>query len=323
MKMKKAFSLVELIVVIGIIGVLSGVLIASFGGSSDAARTAKCLANMRNLAAACQTVAAETHRYPLAGSIEWSYVDESSGFRNIKSRYNEYPGWISWNSEGVYNKSERPTSHQASSSWMTSMYCQNLKESTYALTNGVLWKYVSGNRETYVCPLHQKKMNLRKPPVWSYLMNANFGWDHLQGARATGDIRKQYGDIKNADKVLLFSEVPFSGIGPWQPSSGAMGTDGDCVLQYKSSVTGSNGRKGSASSKGSSDETIGVNHRSGKNLIANVAFADGHVEKLVIPFTGSIKNPTVDGGNLTELTAWLCIGQDVSFDGKQYLKVDD
>lgn len=318
--MKKAFSLVELIVVIAIIGVLAGVLLATFGGSTDSAKTAKCLSNMRNLAAACQTFGSTSQRYPLAGSIEYSWIDEDAGFRNVTRRYNEYPGWISWYSEGVYNKASKPTSHQASSSWMLSMYNDNPLQATYCLTNGTLWKYVSGNRDTYVCPLHMKKMGLQHPPTWSYLMNANFGWDHAQGSRAVGDIRKKYGDLMRADKILLFSEVPFSGIGPWQPSGESASTDCDCVLQYKTTVKGENGLAGSASAKGSSDETIGVNHRSGKNLVAPVVFADGHAEKLVIPFSGTLKRPTVDGGMLQELTAWLCIGQDVVFNGKTYQK---
>lgn len=322
--MKKAFSLVELIVVIAIIGILAGVLMATFSGSSDSARTAKCLSNMRNLAAACQTFGSTSQRYPLAGSVEYSWIDESAGFKNVKRRYNEFPGWISWHSQGIYNNGgSRPTSHQSSSSWMTSMYCENDREAIYALTNGTLWKYVSGNRDTYVCPMHAKTMHLNRAPIWSYLMNANFGWDHSEGSRAVGDIRLKYGDLKRADKILLFSEVPFSNIGPWQPSDGGSGTDCDCVLQYDSSVEGSNGLKGKSTAKGSSTETIGVNHRSGKQLIAPVVFADGHTEKIVIPFTGNIKsNPKVDGSMLKDLTAWLCIGQDVAFDGKQYKKVE-
>ena len=47
---RKAFTLIELLVVIGIIAVLVVVLTGLFAGSTEQARAAKCLANMRNLA---------------------------------------------------------------------------------------------------------------------------------------------------------------------------------------------------------------------------------------------------------------------------------
>ena len=159
--MKRAFTLVELIVVIGIIGVLAGVLLASLSGSTESARTARCLSNMRNLAAACQTYGAESGRYPHAGSIEYMTIDESAGIRSAKSVYREEPGWISWNSKGVYRNS--PTSPQGNSSMMLSMYYDNYDEMRHCLTNGVLWRYLSGNTQTYVCPSHAKKMKAAPP----------------------------------------------------------------------------------------------------------------------------------------------------------------
>ena len=60
--MKKGFSLVELLVVIGIIGILAGVLMGVFSGGSDSARAARCLSNMKNLANACQTYGMKTAR---------------------------------------------------------------------------------------------------------------------------------------------------------------------------------------------------------------------------------------------------------------------
>ena len=47
---RSGFTLVELLVVVAIIGILAGVLLASFSGGTEAARAAKCLSNMRNLA---------------------------------------------------------------------------------------------------------------------------------------------------------------------------------------------------------------------------------------------------------------------------------
>ena len=44
--MKKAFSLVELLVVVAIIAILAGVLVSSFSGGTESARAARCLSNL-------------------------------------------------------------------------------------------------------------------------------------------------------------------------------------------------------------------------------------------------------------------------------------
>lgn len=315
--MKKAFSLVELLVVIGIIAVLAGVLFSTIGGGTESAKIARCMSNMRNLAAACQTYGAEKGYYPHAGSIEYMTIDESDGVAQAKEVYHEEPGWISWASMGAYKN--KPTSHRASAAWMTSMYNTNDKENEYCLTNGALSKYVSGNRSTYVCPAHAAK-HRDAPPQWSYLMNAYFGWDVSEGGRAVGEggKRVQYGHLARADRVLLFCEVPWTGlVGSWQPSGSGAGTDCDCVLQYGTGASSGVGGTPGGNGGGGDSENIGFNHKSGKDTFANVVFADGHVEKLRLPKGG------MEDGDLKDLTSWLCTGTDVSFDGKQYKKMDN
>lgn len=315
--MKKAFSLVELLVVIGIIAVLAGVLLATFGGSSESARAAQCLSNMKNLANACQTYGMNTGRYPNAGSVEIMSMDDSEGRNRVKAKYTERTGWISWDSEGKYPSG----SHSANGT--IGMYCDDLKQSAHALTNGCLWTYVAGNRSTYVCPKHALKMRDARVN-WSYLMNANFGWDTSNGSRSyssSGGGHTGYGTLANADKMLLFAEVPFMGYSSWQPEGNGGTTETDAILQFSTSGLKS-GDKG-ANQPAAGNETIGANHLIGKNLYAHVAFADGHCEKLRIPYTGNAKKPQVDDGNLKELTTWLCAGKDVSLNGKKYEKLEN
>ena len=308
------FTLVELIVVIGIIAILAGVLFATMGGGTESARTARCLSNMRNLAAACQTYGQESGRYPHAGSIEYQTIDESEGIAHVKSVYREEPGWISWNSRGKY--ANKPSSPMGGTSWMTSMYSDDDEERLHALTNGVLWRYVAGNRETYVCPSHAKKTP-RNPPAWSYLMNGYFGWYGNGTPEGVNFDRIEYGRLAKADKVLLFCEVPFTGeVGSWQPEGSGAGTECDCVLQFDTGVETKTGGKG-AYSGSAGKENIGFNHKSGKMTFANVVFADGHVEKLRLPKSG------MSDGDIRNLTAWLCTGTDVSFDGRSYQKMDN
>ena len=315
--MKKGFSLVELIVVIGIIAILSGVLLATFGGGTASARAARCLSNMKNLASACQTYGMAEGYYPLAGNIVWTPGPERQENNRYICKYRDEPGWISTNSQGMFPS----TSYSAPEP--VSMYSNDREASIYALTNGVIWKMVSGSRETYVCPEHAKKMGSATQVNWSYLMNAFFGWEKKHVARIDRNFDKmRYGGKGRksapfrADKTLLFSEVPFMGFNSWQPEGTGGTTDTDAILQYAETGLDS-GSKGDYSGGGSAEE-IGVNHKSGRHYFAHVAFADGHVEKLRVPMKGKVP----DTAGFAELTSWLCAGYDVSFDGNKYDRVE-
>jgi prepilin-type N-terminal cleavage/methylation domain-containing protein len=60
---RRAFTLVELLVVIGIVAVLIGILLSALSKAREAAATAKCLSNIRNMQAA-----------------QWMYVSENNGY---------------------------------------------------------------------------------------------------------------------------------------------------------------------------------------------------------------------------------------------------
>ena len=305
---RQGFSLVELLVVVAIIAILSGVLLATFGGGTDSARAARCLSNMKNLASAAQTYAMASKYYPLAGNLVYLNMTEERGGR-VRKSYKENAGWISADSRNKFPA----TSYSKPET--ISMYSGDREAAAYALTNGVMWKYVSGSRETYICPEHSKQLGKKGVTVnWSYLMNAYFGWDKAGRARlnaASG--RRDYGYQSHSDKVLLFSEVPFMGFNGWQPEGTAGSTDTDAILQYSESGLDSAGTY----SGGGSDEEIGVNHKNGRYYCAHVAFADGHVEKLRVPMSGKKPNTS----EFAKLTSWLCAGYDVSFDGKRYERV--
>ena len=294
--MKKAFTLVELLVVVAIIGVLAGVLMGTFSGGTESARAARCLSNMKNLASASQTYGMKTGHYPYAGSYLRMHLDTSKGRTQGKAKmsYTELPGWISWDSRGCKNQSAGTD---------VGLYSTNEDAARYALTNGCLWSYVSQNAQTYLCPSHVKKSG-QTPPNWSYLMNGKaFGAGNSKPISTKTHVGQEYGSLARADRILLFSEVPFMGYSDWQPDGEGAGTDTDAVLKYNSS------------------ETIGANHTNGKLLLAHVVFADGHAEKLRIPYSGSIKKPKAEADQLKNLTQWLCEGKDLSFDGSQYQKM--
>lgn len=295
----KGFTLVELLVVIAIIGILSGVLIGAFGGSTESARSAKCLANMRSLAVACQNYGMSSGHYPLAASQEYSTLDESLGIRRVKEIFKEQNGWISWASRGAYNG--MVTSSAANKSWFKSAYVDDEDDALHCLTNGAIWKAVAANASVYRCPAHVKAVKGAKVH-WSYAMNAYFKGDVTMSCKTIDESERlgvTYTGLSRADRRLLFAELPFAdGIDDTLEAS-------DPVLQYK-------GLKGYS---GSNDK-ISFNHKVGKKRCAHVVFADGHVDRLTMPASGG-------DSDAEELLQWLCEGRDVSFDGTRYEKMTD
>ena len=309
---RNGFTLVELLVVIGIIGILAAVMLTGFRGSTDSARAAKCLTNMRNLATAVQNFGMVEGWYPRAGSVEYMTAGGNGvSYYEERAKDGRNTAWISWLSQGRYERNGHSTSSRAGSTAAPSLADDDtLKENgaTFALTNGALWSYVSQTRESYRCPLHVEKVKALYTPQWSYVMNSYFSYNRLKKPIVPGaGNRKEYGQMKAPDRVLLFAEVPFVGIpGTGQDEPVLEGGPGtkvlDPVLEYDDGTT-------------SSPESIGFNHRSNKRYTAHVVFADGHTAKLMLPADPS-------ESNLKKLTKWLCNGYELSFDGKKYEAVN-
>ena len=299
MKKQRGFTLIELMVVIAIIGTLIAVLVVNLMGSTESAKSAQCLANMKQLAQGVQSYARDNRWYPLAGSVERMAIDESSGVgRNVKGKYNELRGWISWDSHGVYRST--PRAHASSAGWFTSAYNQDDTVREYCITNGVLWGHVNKTRKCYTCPSHLKKMPASQQPNWSYVMNSYFGFDESKGSdfKSTWYWVVRVDTVPRADKILLFAEMQWEDYTGETPNfSQGAGTENDCTLQYRA---------------GDGGESIGFNHKHKNDIEAHVVFADGHTDKIRWPRSGMSKN------ELRDLTEWLCEGKDVTFNGKRY-----
>ena len=302
--MKRAFTLIELLVVIGIIGILAGILIATSSSGLDSARAAKCLSNLKSLA----TVWGGER----AGSQEHIKMKHKLN-GGVQASYSEARGWISSDTQGLYPDEGQSKSHQTFSS--IGFMETGFDKGQYAITNGWMYGAIGHDTSVYVCPMHRKKMAGKGQPLWSYFMNAAFGWDAAQGNytytdSSSGRLLKEF--LTNADRLLIFAEIPFTGPGDWFPDGGSGNTDSDAILQYDGCNKASTACTTAAMN---GKENIGGNHRNGKYLYAHVAFADGHTERL-----------RVDGlsaADLKELTTWLCEAKSVSRIGNKYEKLDD
>lgn len=92
---RRAFSLLELLVVVGIIALLLGILVPTLGGARSAAQTSSCLSNMRGMALASLSYSADNDDrlidvgYAHGGA---AYADAEAGsFINTLSKYTQSP----------------------------------------------------------------------------------------------------------------------------------------------------------------------------------------------------------------------------------------
>ena len=274
---KSAFTMIEMLVVIGIIGILASVLLATFSGATGSARASQCEANMRNLATACTTYAMQEANgfFPAAGSFQYLHPDTKSFKKKDWERMRI--GWIS----GTEQPGDRAPGG------IIPFNSQSEDMLRHALTNGaggVIWKIVEGSRKTYQCPIHAeacRKANGRLPG-WSYVMNREFGYDNSSGNdKATGfqglRIASKLeigGKARDPSRVLMFAELQGADIDDTvngvkiHAELNASGTKADGVLDYD-------------------NESIGFNHKIGRGrYAAHVAFTDGHVERLHNPISG-------------------------------------
>jgi len=282
--MKKAFTLVELIVVVGIIGLLTAVLIAGFSGSTESARAVKCLSNMRTLAMSATNTSGTGIENDRALASERSQVSAYGG--TATTMFWERKGWVSADTKGFYtiwsSYHEVLYAQETHAPYkFISLYETDFNKGQHAITNGWMFARVGGNREVFVCPSHRKNADIL--PLWSYVMRSDHYCDSDTAAEST----------------LAFAEVQFLKTDLNQNGLKRTETSTDGVLQ-----SDSDGEM----------ECIGCNHKVGKNLMAHVAFFDGHTEKLRVD---GLSNTT-----LKELTEMLCEGKVIGRNGNRYEEIE-
>ena len=283
---KAGFTLLELLVVIGIIGILMAVSISQFGGATESAKATTCMTNLRNLATACQNVAMANDWGHFPAAQSYKFTDFAGGH----TVYYTHRGWIGSSDVHADNR-------QKAGGTQFPFITGNERDRLLALTNGAIWKAIGGSTKCYQCPVHAASCSKRRKrnPTWSYVMNQDFGYDKNNGSGPLAhQIARSLENIKGGDRLLLFSEIQGVDVAEHglKAKTDGSGSDADSVLQYDK------------------NEVIGFNHQiTGKRWVAHCAFADGHVGRLMYPKSGM---------SLTELTKALCQGHERNFDGSRY-----
>jgi prepilin-type N-terminal cleavage/methylation domain-containing protein/prepilin-type processing-associated H-X9-DG protein len=170
MRRRHAFTLVELLVVIGIIAILIGIILPALARARENANRVQCTSNMRSI-----------------GQAMMIYLNLSKGLLPItpKNANNDYDAWY-------YDTAPNPPNGQYA-------VFSNIGNSPI----GKILKLSPSNFKVLICPTDQLAPQ-RKPPNYPYSYTFNRMFNGSSGAPAGV---KKITDVKqSADKVWVYEE---------------------------------------------------------------------------------------------------------------------
>jgi prepilin-type processing-associated H-X9-DG protein len=284
-KPRVGFTLIELLVVIGIITLLIAILLPALGRARESANMVKCQAQQRQIVQAMMLHAIQHNGYmPLVGLplAAGGGLDPASLEDARAERYDYYgTGLQDYHLMSILGALAPQLGQEIKSESMAALEA--------AMQQGIL-------RKLFVCPSDRNGEQLN-PTVWdggqaydSYAFNeAALGW----GTSATGEggmRSKPYPHVRLRGKVARFVHPAqmflFTDAAPRADGGWHVYCDGDADLTLRDFFVTSNGPPGNphasdnppAGSCANWDLIDGVRHRGRMN----VAFADGHVENVLL-----------------------------------------
>jgi type II secretory pathway pseudopilin PulG len=274
-----AFSLVELLVVIGIIALLVAILLPALSAAREHARRVQCVSNVRQLTMAWLMYAGEHKGHMCSAETQASYanadlrqmhLDYAVGGKSVVQvlgQNGKPDGFWSWIGDGA-------TSHD--------------------IPSGKIWPYVSDLR-VYACPNRNSL-----PNTW-YSVNGI-----LAGRMGTPLPYLTLADVKRSDRVFVFIEAQ----GHRDDGDGDFDGDETSVIDERL-----HGGFGSPLYPNFYCQPLGTYHRIGGTNGTSISFADGHAifwqyasrdTSVVTPLVIGVNTSRLDKANpdIRQLQAW-------------------
>jgi prepilin-type N-terminal cleavage/methylation domain-containing protein len=272
----RAFTLIELLIVIVIIALLAGVLVSAFSRIKENGWSAKCRANLKTLyQAALNHENDHGQAIPYAGPYEL--------FSILDGRWHKFDAWVNWIPKAGTTPSWPNAKSQDGDMLRPTWYGKNAISNIQA---GTIWEYTSHHLDAYLCPKFKKVS--RDDAVRSYAMNGFFFFadrdiTHSNTSWWARNIQNHLDD-RESSRLLFFAEMMpgnasanYCGI----PCSTWAGRSDDDNNGGHDGSDGALDAKGNVSNPTNSPyESVGFIHRYSGQYRAHTIFLDGHIEAI-------------------------------------------
>lgn len=309
MKKRSAFTLIELLIVIAIIGILASLIAMGVSSVRNSAREKHCTNNLRQLMDGVLAFAMDNGQtVPYAQSFEI--------YHQSTATYGHYHGWCTWvnekrnmdDLEALWHDGGDKTSHSGE------LFDDRGTgpDAKFAIEYGDLFPYV-GDFASYVCPIVRAAMieqnanddedEIATSDIYrTYAMNPCFGgasnrhWRRVKTSWV-GVTWGYGGHVPEASKLLVFGEVDGFGAkhnrGGYKEKTFGKDWRGGVCLNPEKSVYDAN------------DQLLACHHSASgtSTKFSQGIFFDGHVERL--PQTVATVNDSGEEQNKLLNTAWL------------------